>query len=227
MNNVKLNNISEKITKEAKKIFGKTNIKSIKSIGALYNRKHKIVVFVPLKKADELTFGMASAGAGTIGNYTVCSFRVKGAGTFLGGKGSNPKAGKKGKFEIVEEIRLEMICDRKNLDNVIDKIYEVHPYEEPAYEIYDVTVRSKTASKETAYVKLNKKILVKDVFKKVNGAIDPGNLPAKIRNTKIKQAVIDYSQNETYAATMGNKMLNGNKTIYIKRNKKITNIELK
>ncbi len=110
-----------------------------------YNKKHKIIVFVPLKNADELTFAMASAGAGIIGNYTVCSFRVTGIGTFLGGEGSNPKAGKRGRFEMAEEVRIEMLCDKKNLDKAIDKIYEVHPYEEPAYEIYKVSVRAKTS----------------------------------------------------------------------------------
>jgi hypothetical protein len=220
MNTVQ-NNVPDKLVKAAKKIFGKKNIETIEPLGSHYNKKHKIVVFVPLKNADELTFAMASAGAGVIGNYTVCSFRMSGIGTFLGGEGSKPKTGRKSKFEMTEEVRLEMICDKENLDSAIDKIYEVHPYEEPAYEIYDINVREKTASMKTAFVRLAAKVTVKDIFKKINGKIDTDNLPRKIRNSRVKQAVIDHSLNGRSAD------IQDGKTLYIKINKNITNIELK
>ncbi|MCI0448798.1 MAG: hypothetical protein L0Y79_03300 [Chlorobi bacterium] len=105
-----------------------------------YIKKYKIVVFVPPDKADSISFAMASAGAGVIGNYTVCSFRTKGTGTFKGGEDSSPSVGKKGRFEKVSEIRLEMICSKEKLDSAIGEMLKVHPYEEPAYEIYEVIV---------------------------------------------------------------------------------------
>ncbi len=215
------NNIPGKVTKAAKKIFGKTNIKNIEPLGSRYINKHKIVVFVPLKNTDELAFGMASAGAGIIGNYTVCSFRINGVGTFLAGKGSKPKAGKKDRFEMVEEVRLEMICDKKNLDDIIDTIYEVHPYEEPAYEVYDVKIRGNESTTGAALIKLKEKVSVNDIFMKINGIIDTANLPGKIKNAKFKQAIIDYSENEPAAI-----LKTQNKTLYIKKYKNITNIEL-
>lgn len=187
--------VPAKIVKQVHKIFSNAEIISIDASGALYNRKHKIAVFVPLKNADELTFALAGAGAGIIGNYTVCSFRVEGIGTFLGGKGSKPKAGKKGKFEMVEEVKIEMICETDVLDNVIDEIYRVHPYEEPAYEIYDVKVREKKSTDNIVLVQLKKKLQVKEVLKRLNKNIDTKNLPGKIRNKKTKQALIDFSGN--------------------------------
>lgn len=214
------NKVSGKVINAAKKIFGKKNIKSVSSYGSHYNKKHKIAVFVPLKNADELTFAMSSAGAGVIGNYTVCSFRASGIGTFLGGKASNPKAGKKGKFEMAEEVRLEMICDKAYLDAAVDAILKTHPYEEPAYEIYDVMTRVSTDSHDTAYIKLQNKVPVKDIFKSINGRIDADNLPRKIRNMKVKQAILDHSANG-----INEPALDG-KTLYIRRNKNITNIEL-
>jgi hypothetical protein len=99
--------------KTAKQFFSVSNIKSIESTASLYIKRYKIVVFVPLKNVNSLTFQMASAGAGVIGSYSICSFRIKGTGTFKGGKNSNPKIGKKGRFETAEEIRFEMICDKK------------------------------------------------------------------------------------------------------------------
>lgn len=213
-------NISGKITRSSQKIFGKTNIKKIEPLSALYITKHKIAVFVPLKNADELTFAMASAGAGVIGNYTVCSFRVNGIGTFLGGEGSKPKAGKKGKFEMVEEVRIEMICETSSLDKIIDEIYRVHPYEEPAYEIYDVKVRAKDVPKDAAIVTLKKRVQVKDILNKINKRIDTFILPAKLKNRKIKQVVMNFS-----GGKLMKNMMNG-KALYIRKNSNTFDIEL-
>lgn len=208
-------------SKITKKIFAGSNIKSIENYDFSFIRKYKIVVFVPLKNTDELTFALASAGAGTIGNYTVCSFRTAGAGTFLGDDNSNPSAGKKNNFEITEEIRLEMICDKENLNKAIDKIYEVHPYEEPAYEIYEVLVRSGAGNNNIIHVKLKNKISVHTIFKKLNHSINPEVLPSKLRNRKVKQAVIDCTGNDS--VKIGN-LKRG--TLYLKKNKKLINIEI-
>src|SRR4030095_9370823 len=121
--------MSLKAEKLVKKFLGTDNIKSVQSRKNSFIKRYKIVVFVRLEKTDELAFAIASAGAGVIGNYTVCSFRTKGVGTFMGNEQSMPKAGTKEKFEMVEEIRLEMICDKKNLKNAVDKMCEVHPYD--------------------------------------------------------------------------------------------------
>ncbi len=125
-----------KSLKYALKLFGKKNISQITEIGNKFTEKYKVVVFVPYDFTDKLTFELSSAGAGVIGNYSVCSFRAKGIGTFMGSESTNPVVGVKEKFEMVDEIRLEMICDKEKINKVIDKIYEIHPYEEPAYEVY-------------------------------------------------------------------------------------------
>src|SRR4030095_325208 len=203
---------------DAKKIFPASNIKNI-SAASLYTRKYKIVVFVPLKNVKRLTFRMARAGAGVIGNYRVCSFRVKGTGTFKGGKGSNPRIGQKGRFETAEEIRLEMICGKEDLDRVIDTVYKHHPYDEPACDIYEIMVRQMKPSGKTAVVELKKKITLNDVLGKLNRLIDVSVMPQKIKNIKIGRAVVDYSGNE-FSGTGSNV-----KTLYIKRSKKITNVE--
>jgi hypothetical protein len=164
---------------------------------------------------------MADAGAGVIGDYKLCSFRIKGTGTFSGGESSNPSVGKKGEFEEVEEVRLEMICDKKNLDNTINKMLEIHPYEEPAFEIYNIMVKNKNLPDKAVKVKLKRKVAVKNIFKKVNDAIDTAALPKKIRNTKIKQAVLDLSVDSIIRPESLK-----SKTLYIKQNKNITNIEI-
>lgn len=98
--------------------------------------KVKIVVFVPEKDADNVRGAMGKAGAGKIGNYTYCSFSVKGTGRFLPGEGANPTIGKVGSTETVPEERIETVCDREKLSAVVGAIKATHPYEEVAFDIY-------------------------------------------------------------------------------------------
>ncbi len=96
----------------------------------------KIVVFIPESHADAVRDVMGEAGAGKIGNYTFCSFSSKGTGRFKPENGANPTIGEIGKFESVQEERIEVVCDRGLLSDVIAAIKKVHPYEEVAFDVY-------------------------------------------------------------------------------------------
>jgi dinuclear metal center YbgI/SA1388 family protein len=99
-------------------------------------RQCKIVVFVPeadLKKVCEALFAQ---GAGNIGQYSQCSFRLAGTGTFFGGEGANPAVGAKGRREEVSEWRLEVVCPESRVEPVIAALRRAHSYEEPAYDVY-------------------------------------------------------------------------------------------
>jgi hypothetical protein len=96
----------------------------------------KIVVFVPETHTEIVREAMGEAGAGKIGNYTFCSFSSKGIGRYRPEDGAHPAIGEVGKFESVEEERIEVVCDKKILENVIAAIKKVHPYEEVAMDIY-------------------------------------------------------------------------------------------
>ena len=98
--------------------------------------KFKLVVFVPETHTDIVREAMGRAGAGTIGNYSFCSFSSKGVGRFRPEKGADPHIGKIGAFEEVAEERIEVVCSRGKLDNVIKSIKKVHPYEEVALDVY-------------------------------------------------------------------------------------------
>lgn len=197
----------------AKKIFG-SNIKGIESINYAFKWKYKIVVFVPLKNTDELTFSMASAGAGIIGKYTVCSFRTKGVGTFIGSKASSPVAGKKQKFEMIEEVRLEMICNEECLNEAIDNLYEVHPYEEPAYEIYPVMVRNRKPDNSIIAISFKKKAALINIIKRINNSLDDAHLKQFPAGTEILSAVIDFSKEPLIESAAKTK----NKVLYITKN---------
>ncbi len=96
----------------------------------------KIVVFVPKSHTDIVRQAMGDAGAGKIGNYSHCSYSVDGIGRYKPLEGANPTIGEVGKFEEVEEERVECVCERKVAKEVIKAIRKVHPYEEVAFDIY-------------------------------------------------------------------------------------------
>jgi dinuclear metal center YbgI/SA1388 family protein len=96
----------------------------------------KIVVFVPEADLERVLEAGFAAGAGMIGEYTECSFRLPGTGTFFGSDAANPTVGEKGRREAVSEYRVEMICPKRQLSQAIAAIVAAHSYEEPAYDIY-------------------------------------------------------------------------------------------
>lgn len=97
--------------------------------------KVKIFVTIPIKNVDKVREAMCEAGAGIIGNYSCCTSSVKSVGTFKPNDKAHPYIGENNKMEFVEEEKLEAVCDVNNVKNVISKLREVHPYEEPEMDI--------------------------------------------------------------------------------------------
>ena len=97
--------------------------------------KVKIVTAVPSSSTEKVRNAMCEAGAGIIGNYTYCSNLVKSLGTFIPNENANPTIGEKNKMEFVEEDKLEVVCNIKDVKNVVKVLRKAHPYEEPAIEV--------------------------------------------------------------------------------------------
>lgn len=95
----------------------------------------KLGIFVPTGHEDKVLEALFRF-SGAIGNYSDCSFRVTGTGTFRPLKGADPFIGKEGELESVEESRIELLIWRDELDAAISAMKKVHPYEEPAFDIY-------------------------------------------------------------------------------------------
>lgn len=112
------------------------NLNNIQILDILEKEKlYKIVVFVPEDYEEKVADALALAGAGHIGNYSHCTFRGKGKGTFKPLEGTNPFIGKKGEIEEVQETRLETIVTLKSLNKAVTAMLQAHPYEEVAYDI--------------------------------------------------------------------------------------------
>lgn len=100
--------------------------------------KVKIFVTIPCSHVAQVREAVCKAGGGMIGNYSWCTYAVKGTGTFLPNQQSNPHIGKAGTLEFVEEEKLEVLCDVLQVKNVVQAIRKAHPYEEPAIDIVPI-----------------------------------------------------------------------------------------
>ena len=98
----------------------------------------KLVVFVPREALDSVREALFAAGAGRIGDYAHCSWYTEGTGTFLGGEGTSPSVGQAGREERVAELRLETIFPAERQDEVVAALRRAHPYEEPAFDVYEL-----------------------------------------------------------------------------------------
>jgi hypothetical protein len=98
----------------------------------------KLVVFVPTDALDVVRDALFEVGAGRIGGYERCSWYTEGTGTFLGGEGTAPALGERGREERVRELRLETVFPAELHEQVIVALREAHPYEEPAFDVYEL-----------------------------------------------------------------------------------------
>jgi dinuclear metal center YbgI/SA1388 family protein len=96
----------------------------------------KLVVFVPDSDLARVSDALFAAGAGKIGEYSECSYRLVGTGTFHGSAASNPTIGQKGRREEVSEWRLEVVCPERCLAEIVAAMRKAHSYEEPAFDLY-------------------------------------------------------------------------------------------
>lgn len=96
----------------------------------------KLVVFVPDNDLAKVSDAIFAAGAGRIGEYAECSFRLAGTGTFFGSDAANPTVGQKGRREEVSEWRLEALCPEDKVAAIVAAMRQAHSYEEPAYDVY-------------------------------------------------------------------------------------------
>ena len=98
----------------------------------------KLAVFVPLSHADAVREALFAAGCGKIGNYGSCSYNLNGFGTFKAEEGCNPYCGSVGELHREDEVRIETIMPSYIKNRVIRALLDAHPYEEPAYDIYQL-----------------------------------------------------------------------------------------
>lgn len=96
----------------------------------------KLVVFVPATHLEAVHDAVCGAGAGHIGKYSDCTFRLSGTGTFRPLPGADPYLGQVGEREEAAEVRLETVVPEGRLEAVVRAMLAAHPYEEVAYDVF-------------------------------------------------------------------------------------------
>lgn len=99
-------------------------------------RQCKLVVLVPDSDLRKVSDAVFAAGAGVIGQYNECSFRLAGTGTFFPTDATNPTVGQKGRREEVPEWRLEVVVPEHLVSAAVAAMRKAHSYEEPAFDVY-------------------------------------------------------------------------------------------
>jgi dinuclear metal center YbgI/SA1388 family protein len=123
-------------------VLGLTDRQALRT-GELKPSQYKLVTFVPAEAVERVSRALFEAGAGIIGDYSSCSFRSAGTGTFFGEKGARPAVGQAGKLEEVQEIRLETVVPIAGVNAVLRALRQSHPYEEPAFDLNILAANAK------------------------------------------------------------------------------------
>ena len=110
--------------------------RSLRPAAMLPGGVNKLVFFAPEADCKRICDALFAAGAGHIGAYAHCSFQTRGTGTFMGAQHTQPAVGQPGAFTCAAEVRVEMVVPPTRRCAVIDALQAVHPYEEPAFELY-------------------------------------------------------------------------------------------
>jgi dinuclear metal center YbgI/SA1388 family protein len=119
-------------------IANRLGIKNTEFLSTIPNSTYKLVVYVPITHEVVVRKAMFESGAGEYGDYSSCSFSTIGKGTFLPNENSNPFIGERNQVNELEEVRIEVLVSKYNLNDVITSVKAVHPYEEIAYDILEV-----------------------------------------------------------------------------------------
>jgi dinuclear metal center YbgI/SA1388 family protein len=113
-------------------------LKNLKILQPKRNNLKQLNVYVPQDYSEKVKEALFSAGAGNIGFYDECSFKVEGKGTFRPIEGSNPFSGEQNVRENADEDMISVIFESFKQNQLIAAIRSAHPYEEVAHQIYQL-----------------------------------------------------------------------------------------
>lgn len=99
---------------------------------------YKLAFFVPAEALEAVKAAVFATGAGKIGDYDNCCWQTLGQGQFRPLVGSQPYIGYQDEVAQVPEYKVELVCEKGLIEEAIIAMKQAHPYEEPAYEVYQL-----------------------------------------------------------------------------------------
>lgn len=101
-----------------------------------FSDKVKVWLTCPKSHSDRVRLAIGEAGLGTIGNYSHCSFVAEGKGYSKPLEDANPALGEVGRVTEIEEVAIELVCQKDQLPTLKQILKDHHPYEEVAIDIF-------------------------------------------------------------------------------------------
>ncbi len=97
---------------------------------------YKLCFYVPADYLEIVKQALFEKGAGRTSLYDQCCWQVLGEGQFRPLSGSQPFIGYQEQVEKIAEYKVEMFCQEELIADVEKELLKIHPYQQPAYEIY-------------------------------------------------------------------------------------------
>ncbi len=99
---------------------------------------YKCQVYVPKTHLDKVREAIVIHNPCQLGAYSGCTFTALGEGTFKPLANANPYIGTSGVLEKVEEGIISFVTERQVVSYVLEQIKKVHPYEEVAFDVFEM-----------------------------------------------------------------------------------------
>jgi dinuclear metal center YbgI/SA1388 family protein len=96
----------------------------------------KLVVYGPEDHCRRMLDVFFAHEQGVIGQYTCCTFRQAGTGTFKPGPAARPLTGKPGEIVCADECRIEVTVPSSAVRQLVSGLRDIHPYETMAWDAY-------------------------------------------------------------------------------------------
>jgi dinuclear metal center YbgI/SA1388 family protein len=113
----------------------KLGLKNLRTLRGKSEGLFKLATFCPHDHTTAVLDALFEAGAGHIGDYDECSFKVTGQGSYRPLEGSDPFVGEQGKRHHEKEDKIEVIVEQHRRSRVLQALFLAHPYEEVAYDL--------------------------------------------------------------------------------------------
>lgn len=101
----------------------------------------QLFFYVPIPQKEQVKSALFALGAGQLGNYQQCCFETTGVGQFFSMEGSHPATGAALELTRVSEVKVEMLVAAHLIDQVVEALKQVHPYEEPAWGLIPLIIK--------------------------------------------------------------------------------------
>lgn len=172
------------------KIAEKIGLTKTKILAPKNGLMKKLVTFAPKAQAEKVRNAICEAGAGEIGNYSHASFNTEGTGTFKAGAGANPFVGEINKIQREPETKIEVIYENYKESKILKALFNSHPYEEIAYDIFNLENKSEHIGSGMFGI-LEQPISEKEFIKQIKKTFKTGCVRhTKFLNKKIEKVAV-------------------------------------